>query len=335
MQGRQCPISHSLHCCQLCSVYNEPCTGVPCATQHTHREAPMRSFYSLCMVHVQTYIDANLLLETPLPWRLLSATMNSMLFAGEPITSATLCTMFEEQTEVFDNSDGYIVDPNYPGKLGFYCLNALVDQMHYKESANILKLFFDSGNNASTSTLGASSSNSQPQSTCYKCAAWLQPYTHNCLPLQESGVVPMSGSASTQPSYIPGVNYPQGPPSSAQLSYISDVSHLQGPPPSTTYGFTPGMSLQFIALSQTYHTYCTQILLTLFMVLNSNSTCLAVATHKVLLLAQVKLTHIMSTHHHPLQMHHPQFLSCTPYLICQIKTFHTCLSNPSHLGLRW
>ena len=140
----------------------------------------------------------------------------------------------------------------------------------------------------------------------------------------------MSRSASTQPSYIPGVNYPQGPPSSAQLSYISDVSHLQGPPPSTTYGFTPGMSLQFIALSQTYHTYCTQILLTLFMVLNSNSTCLAVATHKVLLLAQVKLTHIMSTHH-------PRFLSrkiSTPHLIRRIKTFHTRLLNPLHLELR-
>ena len=97
--------------------------------------------------------------------------MNSMLFAGEPITLATLRTMFEEQTEVFDNSDGYIVDPNYPGKLGFYCLNALVDQTHYKESVDISKLFFNGGNNASTSTLGASSSNSWSWSTYNKRTA--------------------------------------------------------------------------------------------------------------------------------------------------------------------
>ena len=72
-----------------------------------------------------------------------------------------------------------------------------------------------------------------------------------------------------------------------------------------------------------------KVLLTLFMVSNSNSTCLAAATCKVLL-AQAKLTHIMSTHH-------PRFLSrkiFTPHLIRRIKTFHTRLLNPSHLELR-
>jgi hypothetical protein len=162
--------------------------------------------------------------------------MDSMLFSGQPITSATLRTMFEEQTEVFDNSDGYIVDPDYPGKSGFYYLNALVDQTHYKESVDVSKLFFDGGNNASSTTPGASPSNSRPRSTRNKRAARPQPYTHNRLPSQESGAVPMPGSTSTQPSYTPGASYPQGPHSSAQLSYISDVPHLQGPP-NSIHGF--------------------------------------------------------------------------------------------------
>ena len=126
-----------------------------------------------------------------------------MLFSSQPITSATLRTMFEEQTEVFDNSDRYIVDPNYPGKSGFYYLNALVDQMHYKESVDISKLFFNGGNNASSTTLGASPSNSWPRSTHTKCAARPQPYTHNHLPSQELGAIPMPGSTSTQPLHTP------------------------------------------------------------------------------------------------------------------------------------
>lgn len=201
--------------------------------------------------------------------------MHPMLFAGEPISKATLETMFEEQTGVFDNSDfwSHIMDPNYPGKSGFHCLNTLVDQTHYKESADISKLFFDFDNDASTSTPGASSSNSRPRSTRNKRAARPQPYTHSRLLSRESGVIPMSGSASAQPSYIPG------------------VSHPQGPPPSSTYGLTPGMSLRFIVLSRTYHMYCTQVLLlTLITVSNNNSTCLVVATRKVLLLALVMVS---------------------------------------------
>ena len=205
--------------------------------------------------------------------------MNPILFAGEPITTATLHTMFEEQTEVFGNSDfwSHIADPDYPGKSGFHCLNALVDQTHYKESVNVSKLFFDFDNNASTSTPGASSSNSRPRSTRNKRATRPQPYTHSRLPSQESGFIPMSGSASAQPSYIPGVSHPQGPPPSSTYgftpgmspiySFITNISHLlrsgpppnsnygseqqfympsgghsQGPPPSSTYGFAPGTS---------------------------------------------------------------------------------------------